>query len=370
MSTETPARTLTVPALFDAHVHFREAHDLARYVPPTARSCDYAVVMPNLDTPVTTADQVLTYRAAIERATRIGFTPLLTLYLTRELRAADVAEAKRLAGAALVGVKLYPAGATTGSSHGIPLSWLRDGCTAAPPHFMDTLREIANQDLVLLVHGEDPDADLTDRELFFTHTHFLDHYLECHPEARATLEHVSTLHGVKWVTRLRQCGYDVRGTITLHHLYLSLTETYGQVFNCCWPAPRFAIDRTILGELALGRHADADAFFLGSDSAPHQIQAKYQPRCACGCYTAPTLVERLAEFFAPLGAGAEAAMTAFTSTRACAFYRQPPPRRTLRLVRGETPWTVPEYLTTTDATRLWDAGRAVHFYLDLSPALG
>lgn len=357
---------LSVPAFFDAHVHFREEEDLARYVPPTARCCAYAVAMPNTKTPITTADQVLTYRAQIERASKTGFTPLMTLYLTRELTAAQIELAKRQAGDALVGVKLYPAGATTQSQHGVPLSWLRTPDTA-PRHFLDALKAIAGNDLVLMVHGEDPDAQLTEREYAFTRCGFLEAYLRDHPEARVTLEHVSTRSGVALVHKLWSCGHrNVRGTITLHHLFLTLTQAYGQVHNTCWPPPRFLGDRDVLRELATGTSDSVSSlFFLGSDSAPHPNSAKYRPHCACGCYTAPVLAEKLAELFASYGLSAAQRLTTFTSERACAFYRVPLPSRCLRLRRVSNPaHVIQEYLPNDPETRLWDAGNTLQFVLD------
>lgn len=74
--------------------------------------------MPNLVPPVTSAQQALEYRDAILQHVPegISFEPLMTLYLTDDTTADDVAAAKE---AGIIAYKLYPAGATTNSASGV-----------------------------------------------------------------------------------------------------------------------------------------------------------------------------------------------------------------------------------------------------------
>ena len=68
----------------DWHVHLRDGELLARVLPYTARHFRRAIVMPNLDPPVTTVDLAEEYRNRILDAlpSDVDFEPLMTLYLT------------------------------------------------------------------------------------------------------------------------------------------------------------------------------------------------------------------------------------------------------------------------------------------------
>ena len=110
--------TVTIPRPTDAHLHLRDGAALAAVLPDTARQFARAVVMPNLKPPVVTTADALAYQARIEAALPAGadFTPMMTLYLTDNT---DPAEIERAVDAGVVGVKLYLAGATTNSDHGV-----------------------------------------------------------------------------------------------------------------------------------------------------------------------------------------------------------------------------------------------------------
>ena len=87
--------TLTQPD--DWHLHVRDDDALRTVVPYTARQFGRAIIMPNLVPPVTTTAQALAYRDRILAAvpTGLSFQPLMTLYLTDNTPAAEIAEAKR-----------------------------------------------------------------------------------------------------------------------------------------------------------------------------------------------------------------------------------------------------------------------------------
>jgi hypothetical protein len=68
----------------DWHVHLRDGAMLAAVVNYTARPFARAIVMPNLNPPVTTVAAAKAYRDRITAALEPGitFTPLMTCYLT------------------------------------------------------------------------------------------------------------------------------------------------------------------------------------------------------------------------------------------------------------------------------------------------
>src|SRR5258708_32233974 len=75
--------------------------------------------MPNLVPPVTDTALAAAYRARILHALPKGshFEPLMTLYLTDNTSAEEIARAKK--SGFVCGVKYYPAGATTNSAAGV-----------------------------------------------------------------------------------------------------------------------------------------------------------------------------------------------------------------------------------------------------------
>ena len=87
--------TLTLTRPDDWHVHLRDGAAMAAVLPHTARQFARAIVMPNLQPPVTTAAAALAYRERILAALPAGldFMPLMTLYLTDRLAADEVPRA-------------------------------------------------------------------------------------------------------------------------------------------------------------------------------------------------------------------------------------------------------------------------------------
>ena len=108
--------TLTRPD--DWHLHLRDGEVLRAVVPHTAAQFGRAVIMPNLKPPVTSTAAALAYKARIlaEVPAGLAFEPLMTLYLTDHLSAAEISHAT---AAGAVALKLYPAGATTHSAAGV-----------------------------------------------------------------------------------------------------------------------------------------------------------------------------------------------------------------------------------------------------------
>src|SRR5688572_21740508 len=82
----TEPSSLTLRRPDDWHVHLRDGAMLEAVAGATARQFARAIVMPNLDPPVTDAEAARAYRARILAALPAGadFTPLMTCYLTDE----------------------------------------------------------------------------------------------------------------------------------------------------------------------------------------------------------------------------------------------------------------------------------------------
>ena len=310
----------------DWHAHFRDGAVLADVVPATAQRFARAVAMPNLSPPVTTTAAALAYRDRILAAVPPGasFEPLMTLYLTDETGAEEIRRAA--ASGRVLGVKLYPAGATTNSAHGVTDL---ERCASA----LDAMQECG---LALMVHGEvtDADVDVFDREREFVER-TLAPLVERFPGLKVVLEHVTTADGVGFVRGARD---GVAATITAHHLLLNrnaLFEGGLRPHHYCLPVLKRERHRTALLEAAT---SGGRRFFLGTDSAPHSRRAK---ESACGCaglYTAHAGIELYAEAFDR--AGALRKLEAFASRNGPAFYGLAPNRATITLRRES--WPVPD----------------------------
>src|SRR5882724_10147208 len=192
--TATPApgasNTLTITRPDDWHLHLRDGSLLAQALPHTARQFARAIVMPNLQPPVTTTAQATAYRDRIRAAlpATAGFEPLMTLYLTENTSADEIARAKD--SGVVHGVKLYPAGATTNSESGVTAV---ERCDAA-------LAAMQRHDLPLLVHGEVTQraVDVFDRERVFI-AQVLIPLRARYPALRLVFEHITTADAVDYV---------------------------------------------------------------------------------------------------------------------------------------------------------------------------
>ncbi|CDL38945.1 Dihydroorotase [Citrobacter freundii] len=114
-----PSQVLKIRRPDDWHLHFRDGDMLKTVVPYTSEVYGRAIVMPNLVPPVTTVDAAIAYRQRILDAVPAGhdFTPLMTCYLTDTL---DPNELERgFNEGVFTAAKLYPANATTNSTHGV-----------------------------------------------------------------------------------------------------------------------------------------------------------------------------------------------------------------------------------------------------------
>lgn len=281
--------------------------------------------MPNLVPPVTTTALAAAYRKRIREALPGGsrFEPLMTLYLTDDTSAEEIARAK--ASGFIHAVKYYPAGATTHSQSGV----------TSLPRAYPALAAMEKYALVLSVHGEvtDADVDVFDRERVFVER-LLASIVRDFPALRIVLEHVTTAEGVAFV---REAGANVAATITPQHLLYSRNALFAGGLRphlYCLPVLKRERHRQALASAAT---SGGGKFFLGTDSAPHAKSAKEQA-CGCaGCYSAPVALPLYAEAFED--AGALDRLEAFASLDGAAFYGLPANRDSVTLVRDA--WNVP-----------------------------
>ena len=331
----------------DWHLHLRDGDALADTVAATARTFARAIIMPNLSPPVVTLAQADAYRARIQQQIpeNRDFQPLMTLYLTDQTAADDIAEA---AANGAVAVKLYPAGVTTHSDAGVTQ------LEALYP----VLEIMQTHGLPLLVHGEVVDAsvDIFDREAVFIDT-VLEPLTLRFPELKIVLEHITTARGVEFVL---QAADHVAATITAHHLLVNRNAMLAGGIRpdyYCLPILKTEHDREALLDAATSGHP---RFFLGTDSAPHPRHAKH---AACGCagiYTAPMAMELYAEAFDSVGK--LNALEQFSSVSGPRFYGLPLNTNTVTLQRKSV--AVPETMAfgSTELTP-FRAGSALQWQL-------
>jgi dihydroorotase len=304
--------TLTITQPDDWHVHLRDGAALDTVVPHTAAQFARAIVMPNLKPGITSVAQARAYARRIQSAVPpdVAFEPLMTLYLTDNLDVREIALAKASqsdgAGAQVVAVKLYPAGATTNSAAGV--SDLRKT--------YPVLEAMQRSGLPLLVHGEvtTPEIDLFDREAVFIDT-CLAPLRRDFPELKIVLEHITTKEAAQYVQSASQ---HLAATITAHHLLFNRNAIFTgglRPHYYCLPVLKREQHRLALVQAATSGQRQ---FFLGTDSAPHAAQLKEHASGCAGCYTAHAALEMYAEVFD--SAGALGQLEAFASFNGADFY--------------------------------------------------
>jgi dihydroorotase len=321
----TEPQRLTLRRPDDWHVHLRDGPMLEAVAPYTARQFARAIVMPNLETPVTTAAMAEAYRERILAAAP-GFEPLMTCYLTDDADPAElIGGFERGAWAA---AKLYPANATTNSAHGVT--------DVANIHRV--LEAMQRAGMPLLVHGEvtDPDVDVFDREKAFIDRIF-SRLLSDFPGLKTVFEHITTADAVDFVMA---ASANVAATITPQHLILNRNALFAgglRPHAYCLPVAKREAHR-----LAVRRAATSGSpkFFLGTDSAPHAIERK-ESGCGCaGIFNAPFALESYATVFEEEDALDR--LEAFASEHGPRFYGLPLNEKRVVLERAEV--RVPERL--------------------------
>ena len=312
----------------DWHVHLRDDEMLAAVAPYTANIFARAIVMPNLKKPVVTTTDATAYRQRILKATDgTNFTPLMTAYLTDTTNPSDIE--KGFNDGVFSAAKLYPAGATTNSDSGV----------TDINKISAVIEKMEKISMPLLVHGEvtNADIDVFDREAVFI-DRVLEPLLKKHQGLKVVFEHITTAQAVQFV---RAQGPRVGATITVHHMMINRTDMFKGGIRphlYCLPVAKREQHRLALIEAAT---SGEKCFFLGTDTAPHSINAKER---ACGCagiFSAPAAIELYAQIFDQ--AGALEKLESFASLNGPAFYGMEANGDEITLKREN--WKVPEIIS-------------------------
>lgn len=316
--------SLTITQPDDWHLHLRDGEALNCVAPFTARQFARAIVMPNLNPPVTTVVQAVEYLDRILAAVEgTDFEPLMTLYLTDNTSPDEIIAARK--SCFIKALKLYPAGATTNSDAGV--TDIRN---------CDTVLEQMQKDgLPLLIHGEvtDKDIDVFDREKVFI-DRVLQPLTERYPELKIVFEHITTKDAADFVI---QSDDNIAATITPQHLLYNRNALFKgglRPHHYCLPVLKRDIhQQALLAVIRSGNHK----FFLGTDSAPH---ARDKKESACGCagiFSAHAAIELYTSIFEQQDALDK--LEAFASFNGPDFYGLPRNEKSITLIKDE--WTVP-----------------------------
>jgi len=318
----------------DWHVHLRDGDMLKTVVPYTSETYGRAIVMPNLAPPVTTVEAAIAYRQRILAAVPAGhdFTPLMTCYLTDSLDPNEVERGFR--EGVFTAAKLYPANATTNSSHGV----------TSIDAIMPVLERMQMLGMPLLVHGEVTHAeiDIFDREARFIET-VMEPLRQRLPALKVVFEHITTKDAADYV---REGNELLAATITPQHLMFNRNHMLvGGVrpHLYCLPILKRNVHQQALRELVA---SGFDRAFLGTDSAPH-ARLRKETSCGCaGCFNAPSALASYATVFEEMNALAH--LEAFCSLNGPRFYGLLVNEGYVELVREEE--QVPESIALSDDT--------------------
>jgi dihydroorotase len=295
----------------DMHLHVRQGDMLKKVLPETTRQFAGAVIMPNTIPPITTLEGVLKYKEEIQKVSGENFTPLMDVFL-QDFSEEEIKELKNN----IFAMKFYPDGITTNSESGI--NSIED--------IYPTLELLAKYNIPLSIHGE-TNGSMLNREREFAPTY--EKLARDLPNLTIIMEHISTKELAELATK-----YDnLKATVTLHHLLLTLDDLCGGALNVhyfCKPTVKLATDRDALQELVRSGHKNV---MFGSDSAPHPLKNKFKG--AAGIFSAPVILPALAEFFE----GDESKLQRFISDNAINNFNLNVVDKSVELVEEE--WVAP-----------------------------
>jgi dihydroorotase len=332
----------------DWHLHVRDGEMLKAVLPYTAQHFGRAILMPNLVPPIRTMEEAVAYRERVKVALPRGsrFTPLMTCYLTDETDPDDVEQGFH--DGVFIGVKLYPANATTNSAAGV----------TDYRKITRVLERMEKIGMPFLMHGEEvgADIDIFDREAAFIDRR-LSKWVKQFPDLRMTMEHLSSKDGADFVN---SAAPQVGGTITPYHLSLTRTDWLGagtKPMMYAMPVIKTADDRAALRKAAT---SGAACYFLGTDSAPHPLARKVAISGVPGIFNAPVALATYAKVFEEENALDK--LEAFASLNGPKHYRLAPNEDTIALEKNA--WTAPTEIKVAgpdERTLLYRGGETIEW---------
>ena len=297
----------------DMHLHLRDNDMLKTVAPLSAKTFSGALIMPNLVPPVTSIEDVISYKKRIKEA--IGdevFEPYMTLFFKSDYDYEFLKKAKEYIKA----IKLYPAGITTNSEGGVSSIDSRS--------LAKTLEAMSELDIPLCIHGESG-GFVMDREKEFLSVY--EQLARDFPSLKIIMEHITTKDSVEMLENYE----NLYATITLHHLLITLDDVAGGLLDphlFCKPIAKRPEDKDALLKVALEGH---EKVMFGSDSAPHPQSKKESCGCAAGVFTAPIALQMLASLFENKIEN----LQKFVSDNAVRIYKITPPSKDVILVKKE-----------------------------------
>ena len=308
-------KTLSILKPDDWHLHLREGIVLKNIIKFTSEYFGRAIVMPNTKIPITSINRAISYKKSIlaELPKNSKFKPLLTLYLTDETNEDELIRGFK--NDIFFAAKLYPANATTNSSHGVK----------EIENLYKIFEAMEDSGMPLLIHGEvtDSDVDIFDREEVFIDRELLP-LVKRFPKLKIVLEHITTSYAVNFVKE-----NNIGATITPHHLHINRNAMFFGGLNSdfyCLPVAKREKNRIALRKAAT---SGKECFFLGTDSAPHL--RKWKAFCGCaGIFNSPVAIQSYLTVFEE-----ESALDnfeKFASLNGPNFYNLPPNKEKLILV--------------------------------------
>lgn len=277
--------SVTIPRWFDRHLHIRDGEMMETVLPSTLRQrTTGAVIMPNLEDPISTIEKAKAYRQRITALLdNSDFVPRMTLYLTDHTDPEEVVRGFK--EDVWCAVKLYMAnqkgqGGTTGSVHGV-----QDLLGRYP-----VFEVMEKHKIPLLGHFEavEEDVDEFDREIVSVERD-LQPILTSFPELPVVFEHLTDARAADFVAEV---DHNIHATVTAHHLMINRNALFWGGMNpghYCKPVPKRETHRAQVRRYVTSGNK---RFGAGTDSAPHEESAKSRCYgCAAGIFTAPVAVE-------------------------------------------------------------------------------
>jgi dihydroorotase len=346
-------QTLTIKKPFDSHHHFRRGATLRAVTPVAARKFGKAIAMPNTEPPIDTTEMAAEYKKEIMAAVPAGdsFEPLMTFYLTKNLKPAEIEKGfSGASGVKVHAVKSYPYGATTNSQWGY-----RSILEAK-----DVLKEMERVGMPLLLHGEVHLNDANEEEdpyegerLFIEDT--LPRLLDAFPKLKLSLEHLSTASAADFMEKNGKEGQLV-ATVTPTHLMYDRRQAFSGGYKSLIhmkPLVKTAADRERVREIV---KKGLPFISAGTDSAPHPEAKKFSSSVVFGVFNSPVAVEMYAQVFDGLNALDK--LEEFLSVNGPRFFGVEPSTETVTLVKKD--WQVTEPVVTDEGVNIWPIGHVRH----------
>lgn len=297
------------------HLHLRDDEILKLVAPLSSSHFSGALIMPNLQPPITTKEALLSYKKRIQKASKDKkFEPLMTIFFQIDYSFSFLKDIKD----EIIAIKLYPFGVTTNSETGV--------ASMDVEVLRPTLESMQKLGIPLCVHGETK-GFIMDREKDFLPIY--ESLAINFPNLKIMMEHISSKESIELLKK-----YDnLYATITVHHLMLTLDDVAGGMLSphlFCKPIVKRPEDREALLELALSGHPKV---MFGSDSAPHQKESKECHHGAAGVFTAPIALQVLTQLFDKYEKLDN--LNTFVSLNAQKIYNLKPNNKTIKLTKKD-----------------------------------